>query len=173
MRPGTSSRASPWILPSARRRRRESSCMSTQATAGIRLHAAAEVVAAQHEDVGVLHGNDVGRTRLLVDQRQLAEMFARSEHAENDFAPVLADQHDLDPAITDDEQGISRVVLEQNDAALRIALLARQLCEALQLGVIELGEERNCPQEVGDLHLSECSERGLVRRRPNGRLRLE
>src|SRR5215216_1882454 len=96
-------------------------------------------------------------------------MLAGSKHAEDDFSAILADQHDLDPPIADDEQGIARIVLEQNDAAFRIALLARQLREALQLGVVELGEEWNCPQEVGDLHQSECSERELVGGAPNGR----
>ena len=96
-------------------------------------------------------------------------MLAQTEHAEDDLASVLADEHDLHAPVADDEQGIARIVLEQNDAALRIALLARQLGEALQLGVVELGEERNRPQEVGDLHQSECSERGLVGAGPNGR----
>src|SRR6476620_10931822 len=89
-------------------------------------------------------------------------MLARPEHTEDDFASVFTHQHDLDATITDDEQRIARIILEQNDAALRIALLARQLREALQLGVLELGEERNCPQEVGYLHQSECSAREQV-----------
>src|SRR5262249_10092468 len=96
-------------------------------------------------------------------------MLTGAQDAENDLAAVLAHEHDLHTTVANDEQGVARVVLEQNDAALRIALLARQLREALQLGVLELGEERNRPQEVGYLHQSECSaKKNLVVAKPNG-----
>src|SRR5688572_26707469 len=108
---------------------------------GVRLDATAEVVATEYQHVRIFHRDDVSRPRLLVDQRQLTEVLARAEDSENHLATVLTDEHDLHATITDDEQGISWVVLEQNDAALRIALLAGQLREALQFHILELREE--------------------------------
>src|SRR5688500_2548482 len=96
----------------------------------MRLDDTAEIVSAENEHVGVLHRDHVGRTRLLIDQGELAEVLAWTEHAEDHLAAVLTDEHDFDTTITDDEQRITRIVLEKNDAAFWIALLTRELREA-------------------------------------------
>ena len=111
--------------------------------------------AAQHEEIGALHRDDVGRARLVVDERELAEVFAHTEDAEDHLAPVLADEDDLDPTVAYDEEGITRIIFEDDDAPLRIVLLPRQFAKALQLGVVELGEDRNGAKEVADIH-PEC-----------------
>ena len=74
---------------------------------------------------------------------ELAEMLADAEHAEDDLASVLADEHDFDTALADDEQRIAGIVLEEDDAAARIELLARELAEALELGSVEAAEQRH------------------------------
>ena len=127
-----------------------------------RLDAPPEILAAQHEQVRVLHRDDVRRPRPVVDQRQLAEVLADAEHAEDHFAPVFADEHDLDASLPDDEEGVARVVLEQDDAAARIEPFARQLGEALELGAIEPVEQRHRREKVcgrgGHGHV--CDRRG-------------
>ena len=114
-----------------------------------RLDAPAEILAAQHEQMRILHRDDVRRARPVVDERELAEMLADAEHAEDHLASVLADEHDFDAALADDEQRVAGIVLEQDDAAARIELLARQLAEALELDPVEAAEERHRRQEVG------------------------
>ena len=137
---------------------------------GIGLDAAAEVVAAQHEEVRVLHRDHVRRARLLVDQRELAEMLADPEHAEDDFAAVFADEHDLHAARHGRRTG-SRPGSSSKRMTLPfgIALLARQLGEALQLGVVELGEERNGRAGSWRSPSVVMLRERTRRRRPNGR----
>src|SRR6185503_14286855 len=108
-----------------------------------------EILTAQHEEMRILHRDHVGGTRPVVDERELPEMLAHPEYAEDDFAPILADEYDLHAPLTNDEEGIARVVLEQNHAAARIELLARQLGETFELDAIESGEERDRGEEVG------------------------
>ena len=80
---------------------------------------------------------------------ELAEMVAHAEHAEDDFASVFADEHDFHASLSHDEQRVAGVVLEQDDAAARIELLAREVAEALQLGAVKAAEERHRREKVG------------------------
>src|SRR5262249_41327506 len=100
----------------------------------------------------VLHGDDMRRPRLIVDQRQLAKMLAHTEHAEDDFAAVLADEDDFDPALADDKERIARVILEQDDATFRVIFLSRYFGKALELRGWDLPEQGNCGEEVGYFH---------------------
>ena len=122
MRPGTSSSTRPPIFSSARRSRRDSSVSSDHATAGDDSTRLAEILAAQHEQVRIFHRDHVRRARPVVDERQLAEVLADAEHAEDDLAPVFTDEHDLDASLAHDEQRVAGIVLEENDAALRVRL---------------------------------------------------
>jgi hypothetical protein len=70
-------------------------------------------------------------------------MVADAKHPEDDLAAVLADQDDLDPALAHDKQRVSRVVLEQDDAAARIGLLPRDLSEPRQLGAVQAAQQRD------------------------------
>jgi hypothetical protein len=94
----------------------------------------------------------VRRAGLIVDQRQLAEVLAHTQNAQDDFASVFADEDDFDATLTDDEQGVTGIVLEDNHAPLGIRFLTGELGEANQLGFFELGEEWNGPEEVGCFH---------------------
>ncbi len=107
-----------------------------------------EILAPQHEQMRVVHRDDVRRPRAIVDQRQLAEVLANAEHAENHFAPVFTDEHDLDASLADDEEGVAGVVLEQDDAAARIESFARQVGEPLELGSVEPAEQRHRCEKV-------------------------
>ena len=93
----------------------------------------------------------MGRAGLIVDQRELAEVRAGLEHAEDDLAAVLADQHDLGAALAQDVQGVARIALEEDDAALRVGALARQLGELGQLVTLQPAEHGNAGEEIGGL----------------------
>ena len=97
--PGTSSSTSPPIFSSARRRRRESSVSSAQATAGLASTRRRKSSRRRMSSCDVLHRDDVRRAGLVVDQRQLAEVVAGLEHAEDHLAAVLADEDDLHAAL--------------------------------------------------------------------------
>src|SRR5436190_1244604 len=73
------------------------------------------------------------------------------EPAENDLAPVFTDEHDFDTARPDDEQRVAGIVLEEDDATLRIELLTGDVGKALQLDAIESTEELDGRQEVDGL----------------------
>src|SRR3989475_4403121 len=49
-------------------------------------------LAADHEQVGILHRDHVRRPGLFVDQRHLAEEVALAQHREDDFAAILTDR---------------------------------------------------------------------------------
>src|SRR5262249_22277603 len=104
------------------------------------LQARLEIVAPQHEELRVLHGDDVGAARLVVDQRHLAEKVAVAHHREDDFAAVLADQHDLHLAGGDDVEGVARVILEKNDRILGVLPLARNFRKTRKFGLGEVAE---------------------------------
>ena len=75
--------------------------------------------------------------RLIVDEREFAEVFAHAEYAENHFASVFGDEHDFHTTGAHDEQRIARIVFEQDDAPFWIALLAHELAEMRELGGVE------------------------------------
>src|SRR5580704_13626387 len=119
---------------------------------GSRLDSPPEVVAPQHEELRVFHRDHMRRPRLVVDQRQLAEMLGDAEDAKDHFPAVLANQDNFDAAFPHDIQGVAGVVLEQDDAAFRVVFLARHLREPLELVGRDLPEEGNRGEEVGYFH---------------------
>ncbi len=114
------------------------------------LHLAAELVAAQHEQHGGLHRDDVRGARLAVDQRELAEVVALAERAEDHLAPVLPDDGDLHGARAHDVERIARVALPDDQRAARVALLADEGGEAAALVRRQALEERHIAEELGD-----------------------
>src|ERR1019366_3117195 len=84
-------------------------------------------------------------------------MFADAEDSEDDFAAVFGDEHNLHAALTDDEQRVAGIILEENDAPLRVALLAHQLPEMGELGGVERLEEGDGNEKIGGIH-SETAE---------------
>ena len=97
----------------------------------------------------ILHRDDVGRARAVVDQGQLAEMFTDAEHAEDHLASVLANEDDFDSSLPDDEQRVARIILEEDDTPAGIEFLASHVAKTLQFCAIEPAEERDRPKEIG------------------------
>ena len=88
----------------------------------------------------IVHRDHVCRARPIVNQGELTKMLADTQNSEDHLASVLADEHDFHAPLADDEQRVARVVLEQDDAAPRIELLAGQLAEALELDSVQAAE---------------------------------
>jgi hypothetical protein len=84
----------------------------------------------QHQEIGVLRGNHVRRARLIVDQRHLPEEVSGAQDRQDDLAAVLADQHHLHLTRQHHVEGVSGVVLEQDDAVLGVGALPRHLGDA-------------------------------------------
>ena len=55
-----------------------------------------EVLPAEDQQAGVVHGNHVGRAGLFVDDCHLAEKASLSQHRQDDFAAILRDEDHLD-----------------------------------------------------------------------------
>src|SRR5256885_10124058 len=83
-------------------------------------------------------------------------MVANAEHAKNDFAAVVANEHDLHATLAHNEQRVARIVFEQNDAAARITLLARGLSEPLKNARVESLEEGDGDKELRVGHRGEA-----------------
>ena len=104
--------------------------MATSGSSGAGL----EVLAPEHEQARVLHRDHVGRARLVVDHRHLAEEAALAQDGEDDLAAVLRDEDDLDLTRRHEVERVAGIVLEHDDAALGIAPLAGQLGERGEIG---------------------------------------
>ena len=111
-----------------------------------------EVLPTQDHQGRVLHGDDVGRARLVVDQRHFAEELAGAHHGENDLASVFADQDHFHLALGHDIERVPRVVLEQDDGVLRIRPLPGHLHDPLQIGRAKLAEQRDFLEDCGSGH---------------------
>ena len=124
----------------------------TERNARVRLEGVLEILPAQYQQVGVLHGDHVGRAGLVVDQGHLAEEVALTQDGKDHLSSVLADEHDLHLPSHHDVQCVTRVVLEQNNRVLRVGALACRFGHTGQLGLSQSGEERNPVQSVGYGH---------------------
>ena len=113
---------------------------------------ALEVFAPQYVQRRVLHRDDVRRAWFVVDQRHLAEELAFAEHGENDFAPVFADEDDLDLSFRDDIERVAGIVLEQDDGVLGVGTVAGDFHHPLQVCGGELAEQGNLLQHIGRRH---------------------
>ena len=83
---------------------------------------------------------------------ELAEVIADAEDSENDLAPILADQDDFHASGADDEQRVTGIVLEENDAPLGIAPFAGDFGELGELGGVEATEQGDGGEEVRCFH---------------------
>src|SRR5687768_9540993 len=117
-------------------------------------HAAAEIITPQNKQLCVIHRDHVRRTRLPVDERELAEVFADAEYAQDDLSSILTDEHDLDASVSHDEQRVAGIVLEHNDAALRVVALPSDFRESLELIAANAGEKRDGCEKLYDFHAS-------------------
>ena len=111
-----------------------------------------EVVTPQDEELCIVHRDHVRGAWLTVDERQLAEVLTDTEDAEDDLATIFADEYDLDASVPHDEQRVAGIVLEDDDAALRIVTLARDFRESLKLVAANAGEQRDGCEKLYDFH---------------------
>jgi hypothetical protein len=114
------------------------------------LDLAAEVLASQHVERGRLHGQHVGRARPPVEEGELAEVRSSAEGAEDDLAPVLAEDGDLHLPGAHHVQRVARVALADDQRAARHALLAHQRGEHASLVGREPLEDGDVAEELGD-----------------------
>ena len=80
--------------------------------------------------------------------RHLAEEAAFPQHRENHLPAILGDEHYLHLTRRDQEQGVARVVLEDDHAALGIAALAGQLGERGEVGLAQTGEKWDLAEDL-------------------------
>src|SRR5690348_9097446 len=107
-----------------------------------------KILPAEDQKARVFHGNDVRGAGLLVDHCHFAEKAAFTKHGEDDLSAILCDEHHLDLSSRDEKEGISRVVLEHDDAAFGIAALSSQISERGQVRFTQAGEERDFPENL-------------------------
>src|SRR5205823_4161982 len=107
-----------------------------------------EILAAQHVQRRVLHRDDVCGTRLIVDQRHLAEELTFTKYGENYFPSVFADQDDFDLTLGDDVQRVAGIVFEEDDGVLGIRAVARDFHDPLEVNGGKLTEEWDFLQHV-------------------------
>ena len=111
-----------------------------------------KVLTSDHEQAGVFHRDDMRGAGLVVDERHLAEEFARAHHRQNHLTAILADQHDLDLTVRDHVQRIPGIVLEQNDGVPRVGAFSGYGSDPIEIGRSQLAKERDFSEDVGNRH---------------------
>ena len=69
------------------------------------------------QQAAVAHGADGGRARLVVDQRQLADQRAGTQHGKQAFLPVLGDDRGLHHAAPHDVAAVAGIAGMEQDVA--------------------------------------------------------
>src|SRR5581483_3050372 len=80
-----------------------------------------ELAARDHRELARLERHHGGGSRPVVEH-DLAEIFARTQGAEQAFLALLVREVDLDPTREDDEQGVAAVAFVDQDGVLRKGL---------------------------------------------------
>ena len=114
----------------------------------------AELLARQLEEHRVDHGANAGAARLVVEERELAEVLARANVLEHDGRRVLvrARQVDLHRAGLHDVHRRADVPLREDDVARPERLLGQPRRERLAVLVGQALKEGDLRQEVGGAH---------------------
>jgi hypothetical protein len=113
-----------------------------------------QLVARQLEEHRVHHRANAGAARLVVEERELAEVLAGAQILEDDGRRVLvgARQIDLHRARLNDVHRRAHVVLREDDVARSKGLLGQTRRERLAVLVGEALKERNLREEIGGTH---------------------
>jgi hypothetical protein len=117
------------------------------------LDAPPEVVAVQHQQLGILRRDDARRIGLVIHQRHLAEEVALPQQREDDFPSVFGDQHDLHLSGEDDVERVARIVGEEDDAVPRALPRLEKAPEKFQVALSKLREERHVSKRLGGGHV--------------------
>jgi hypothetical protein len=68
------------------------------------------------------------------------------------LAAVFPDQDHFHPTLTNDKEGISRIVFENDHTTLGVRLFSREFDKPNELGVVELRKERYGSEKIGCFH---------------------
>ena len=102
----------------------------------------------QGQQLAVDERFDAGRADLAVEHRQLAEDVAGAERGEGDRAPVGVLAGDAEAARADDVAGVGVVALVEDPRRGGEGARHRDPREALELLLLEVGEERHAAQQL-------------------------
>ena len=102
----------------------------------------------QGEQLAVGESFDAGRAHLAVEHRQLAEDVTVAERGQRDRAPVGVLPGDPEAAVADDVAGIGVVALVEDPGRGGKGTGDGDAREALQLALLEVGEERHAAQQL-------------------------
>src|SRR6187549_450535 len=102
----------------------------------------------QGEQLAVAERFDAGRANLAVEHCQLAEDVAGAERRQRDRAAVGVLAGDAEAALADDVAGVGAIALVEDAGGGWEGARHGDAREALQLPLLEVGEERHAPQQL-------------------------
>ena len=102
----------------------------------------------QRQQLAVDQGFDAGRADLAVEHRELAEDVPRAEGREGDRPPIGVLAGDPEASRADDVAGVGAVALMEDAGRGREGAGDGDPGEALQLPLLEVGEERHAAQQL-------------------------
>ena len=95
------------------------------------------------------HGDDRGRARRLVEQRDFAEHGGRVQDVDDGFLAIIAEERHLDPPLDDDQEVVARIALLKDDAALGKLHAPGHAGHQFQIGGCQLVEQGDVAEELG------------------------
>src|SRR5262249_4021498 len=101
---------------------------------------AQEIAALDYHQLAVSHRDRVGSPRMAIEQRDLAEHFARLQQVERRLAAADRRYSDLHRSSADREQRRARIAFGEDGGAPRHSAQMRVGCELLKLCRFELTE---------------------------------
>jgi hypothetical protein len=107
-----------------------------------------EIVGWQRQQLPLGQGLGAGRALVAVEHRQLAEDLAGTEGGEGDRTAVGVFAGDAEAAVLDDVAGVGIVALVEDPGPGREGPRHGDVREALQLPLLQVGEERHAPQQL-------------------------
>src|SRR3569623_953150 len=97
----------------------------------------------QHAEAAALQGHHRGRTRRVVEQRELAEIFSRALLVEHDLLALLVGEIHLHLAFLDHVKRIAVIALVDEDGVLGITAYHGVTGDLGDLGLVQTGNEGN------------------------------
>jgi hypothetical protein len=109
--------------------------------ARVRFEVAQEGIARQDQQGAILLDRRVGRARLAIQQRQVAERVARPQHVQHHLAPIGCRQADPHPPALDQIELLPRIAGQADRRPARVAPPPQRRRQGRQILVGEPGEE--------------------------------